>query len=365
MKPKHLLFLLLGWVWILPEASLSADERHLNEGEVLVDIRYPTRTVRMILVGLEEGELTLRTVAADRGERAYLSVRELARQGTVIQFAENADYQRALRLARRGDHAEARSLYRRSVTPMLRYLRMGEVAGNLITIVDAWIETAIALEEWNEAIDLIDRIDLRIAPRQTFGRVISLAQTLFEKELWSTLRNLEGKILRIENPNAMQRTELLRLGHFWRENQLYAEASRLYERVTGFEGDASREAHLWRLYASLFMEGADPASVEESFEARPAHRQFSLELLIQAKMATLREDSDGAMRLAAEAFAYSGPEETHHPEIMTILGHLYLGREEEAIAAQIFRQGQLLYPDTVWEKRFNQSFQTVLPESPL
>lgn len=365
MKPNSvfspILFLgLFLWVPLL----LAADEG-LAEGELLVDIRYPTQTVRMILVGMKDGELILRTAGVDRGERAYLNIRELERQGTTLDFVQSEDYLRALRQARRGDYATARTLFRRSLSPSLRYLQLGSITASLILQVDPWIETVIELENWSEAIDLIDRIDLRIAPRQTFNRVISLAQTLYEVDMWTDLRSLEQRILRIEQPNPMQRAVLLRLGHFWRENRLYPEAARIYARVTGFEGDDSREAYLWALFTSLFKKEIDHDLMDEDFETRPAHRHFPLELLIQSKLAILEEDFFSAMRHAAEAFAYSGPEETYHPEILNLLGELYLQSGEITIASQIFRQGQLLYPETIWEKRFSQSLQSVLPESSL
>lgn len=328
-------------------------------GQIRVELQYPTKVTEMILVGVEEGELVFRPPGDDFGGRAYLSIAELERQRAVVNALYPPAFGDALRDLGSGRSEAALPALSSIADPLVGYLALGSVAGNIVPAVDAWLEALVETGRWEEAVALAARIPLAKVPGSLFARIIDLEMMLGEEGLDQPAGRLRSAILAESGWPENHREEILRLADSERVGGRWAEAVDLYGAVEAEGGRLALKASLWGRYCTLEAADAvpEPVFLENIPVLFPGDSFFPLARLVRSRALERTGRFAEAMRSAAEGITFASVDEAWFPPLLLAVGRLYLETGDGAAADSAFRQTVFLFPDTPWSGRASDSLE--------
>lgn len=345
MKTRRIAFLCLALLAIRPAAA--------DPGQIPVELRYPTKVTEMVLVGIEGGELVFRPPGVDEGGRAYLSIRELERRRAVVNALYPPAFAEALRELETGDAEAALPKLERIARPVVPYLELGPVAGNLVPAVDAWLEALVETGRLEEAAALAGSIPLAEVPVSLFARVVDLGIRLAEAGKAVLADGLRREFLSVNIWPRAHQEELMRLAGLDRREDRWAEAAELYRLVESQAGALSPAARLWGAYCRI---EADPDPPAEGFLATlpaPAEQDpsFPLAQLVRARALERLDRPGEAMRAAASGVTAAPVDREWFPPLLLLAARLYETHGDRAAAESAYRQTVFLFPDSAWSGR--------------
>jgi|GEM_PF-523959 len=342
--------------------SLVTAVSHLGgrePGQIRVELQYPTKVTEMVLVGSEGDDLVFRPPGQDVGGRAYLSITDLKRQRAVVNALYPSSYGEALRDLGGGRPEVALPTLESIADPLVGYLTLGSVAGNIVPAVDAWMEALIDTGRFEEAVALANRIPLATVPVSLFTRIINLEIRLEEEDLDGLAGQLRTAILEERGWPESHLEEVLRLAAWQRMYRRWAEAAALY-RLVEVEGQRlSLKASLWAEYC--FLEAGEDLPNLTFLTEIPAlvssDSFFPLAQLVRSRTQEKSGLFSEAMRSAAEGITFASVDEESFPPLLLAVARLYLESGDWVAADSAFRQTLFLFPDSPWGDRASTSLE--------
>lgn len=343
--PMHILPLsLICWLVgsLLPICAIAA--------EFPVRLQYPTRTVDIILTGLEGGSIVFRPVERDTGGRAFLAIPDLLREDVAVEFIFPKAFNDAINEVGQGRAAQALPTVGQYVEPLTEYLAMSQLRGNMVPVVITYLDALTAAAEWQKATSLVLQIPLAEAPPVALDRAGELALALDSAGEAALAERLQRYLFSLRELDLPKLQRLMALANEWRRRGNYLRAFELYRKVQGIESPLRVEARLWVAYSSFYLghEVIPEVFLEVLPDMEVDSDGYSLRELIKARMRIREGDFPAAMRAAAMARVYADPTDSFYAELLHIVATLYteLGVTEAAHTAH--QELILLFPNTTW-----------------
>ncbi|GHB99919.1 tetratricopeptide repeat protein [Cerasicoccus arenae] len=322
----------------------------MGTSELRVQLQYPTQVNDFILTEVENGSLVLRPVGRDVGSRVYLELEDLKRARVVLNFLFPKEYYDAIEQMELRNASRALPALRRHSSPLLDYLALSSLPGNLQPAVISYIDVLSATGEWKDAVDVAMRIPIPDSSPQALRRIGKLAFELQENGEAAELDRLQNYITSYETLPREQLEVLMDLGDQWRESGEYLKAYKLYRIIQSNEGPDQIQARLWVAYCSFYLghKIVPRVFLDTLPDMETSDPGYSLWELIQARIRIENGDFTNAMRMVAEGKMYSSAADPWYPELLHTLAILYgeLGLTEASVSAH--REVSTLFPNSKW-----------------
>ncbi len=345
-------------VWLLLWVSA------LQAAELNVRLQYPMQANDVILTGVENNEMVMRPKGRDSGGRAYLNIDELLVQRATLLFLFPQAYYTAVEQMEQGKPTAALPAIQKAAQPLLDYMPLAVLPGNLTPTVLSYLDVLRATQRWDEAVQVATRIPLNVAPASTLRYVGDLTLDLHEANQTKALDRLHAHIVQTRGMSEERLSLAMNLADQWRERGEYLRAFELYQKVQITEGPQQTLARLWVAYCSFYLghEVVPEVFLEVLPDMDVNTDGYSLRELIKARLRIREESFDAAMRSAAEGKTYSNAVDPWYPELLYTVALLYeqRGMQEAALAA--YREVSILFSDSPWAAESIKALENLTPD---
>ncbi len=306
-----------------------------------------------------------------------LLLAQLSRGGTQASLPANPPLAEALRLVdvaffgsatdalNIGDWNRAIEVMRPEVYPMIKFVQIPEEFGQLHASIRTLLTTLIQAKIFDEAIDLMKRIDLsKVSPAYSVVS-LNLSRGLVQADRFQDAADMATRVP-ITGDYSVLLPEILLLARDFQASGALAPARQLYGAVmSNATGSIREEAQLLSWYGDSVNASADEMKAKIEGVARPAPgtRLFSLRLLLEASIAFEMGDRLGALDLASLAFVDAENTFPWIPDLLLLLGRAYRSQGSLTGAGNVWDELIQLYPDTPQAKLALQEKQAMLSES--
>jgi len=273
-------------------------------------------------------------------------------EGLRLRLEYPEAYNAARRAVAEGEFEDAIESLRPVFYPLFKYMDLDEEKTNFHPVMELYLDALISAEQYDEAFELIDRVDLGEMPGIIVSKAFSLAEALSDA-------GQSDKAIELVNdlPLSAEREEFLpRIMDFaaeLRENGELDRALQLYQRVQQIPGVAVRlEAVLWSAYGNILRGRTATAEIfiDEVGEVSRDNRIFSLKKLVEGLIYLERDEPDyiRAMQQISQGVIYSDIRYNWMPELLYTAGKCYENLERPQVAREVYGQVTLFYPDSQW-----------------
>lgn len=336
----------------------------LRAAEVNVQVKYPSQSNDLILTGILDDAIVLRPKGRDNGGRAYLSISELERQRVVLNFLFSQAYYTAVEDLEKGQFASALPVIEQAATPLMDYLSLSVLPGNLLPTVLSYLDALRGVKRWDAAVTVATRIPLAIAPPLALDYVGELALDLHAAGEIAALERVHAHIINTRELSVDRLEITMDLADQWRERGEFLRAFQLYRKIQIIEGPQQILARLWVAYCSFYL-GHD--LVPEVFlevlpEMEAGGNGFSLRELIKARLRLREEAYDAALRSAAEGKIYANATDPWYPELLYTVGRLYQQRGMNDAARAAYREVTILFAESPWATESSKALESLNPD---
>jgi len=359
-----LLSLAAGYLLPAPALAQSVPEYLARYGDTPVPVIDESggRSTQLFLVGRRGDTILFRQSRQGSG-----TLEMPADTGNLrLRLEYPAAVNQAEQAVEQGDYERATQLLRPLVYPLLPFMDLSPEKINFHPILELHLRALIEGEFFEEAADLMDRLELGRMPGIIVAQAFELAEALSNAG-----ESREALELMNEIPLSAEREEFLPMvldfAAKLRENDQLDEAMVLYQRLQQIPGvPMRREAVLWSAYGNVQSGRTASARIfiEEVGAIERDERIFSLKKLIEGLIHLEREEPEytEAMQEISQGVIYSDIRYDWMPELLYTTGICYEALGRPQVARQVYGQVTLFYPQTRWAEKCREAI-AKLPEA--
>ena len=314
--------------------------------KLTIDWLINSKKSKINLVGIENNQL-LFNVPGQPGE-ASMPLDSLSE----IYFADppNSEYETSIGLigneAFNLQHLEA---IRRKAYPRLRFVEIPRANSAFADTVRNLLDGLIQVGRYNEAIFVLEQLDVGKLGPDFEKEAIRLALILSNSEQQNAALKVIQRVP-IERVDVSNLDFIIELAHALREQENYKTAQSIYKQIAANPENFSEEAKYWTYYCSL-KQGQHIEDHTFAFNIatiKAGEETFPLQQLVLGNYYIQREQIKEAMRAISQGIAFARPTETWTPELMYRSGQIYKRYEMPEIAQSVFKETILFFPTTKW-----------------
>jgi len=251
-------------------------------------------------------------------------------------------------------------LIRQRNYPMVRFLPIPRENSIFHEAVKKLFEALIQLEDYEEAVQLLQNLDINNLDPDYEALAIELSADLAEAENYALASQaLQG--IPIESINLENLNIALETAGIIRDNENYEDAKALYDRLAKNLEVPNQEPEFWSdycgIYLGLFEE--DHLFRQKVERTTPGESLFSLQQLILGTYYLQRKQYPRAMKTISEGVAYARPIDSWTAELMYRSGVAYEAMDEKRTAAAVYDETAKFFPNSSWASLAREAYQRI------
>lgn len=246
--------------------------------------------------------------------------------------------------------------------PMVRFLPIPPENCSFHESVKRLFEALILAKSYEEALLLLQNIDLKQLDPEFEDLAIRLSSDLADAEIYD-LASAALLEIPIETINLGNLNAALKTAGIIRDHGNYESAKALYDRLTSNPENQDREAVFWSFYCGNFlgMFQDDHHFRQQVEQLKPGEPLFSLQQLILGTYYLEREQWPLAIKTISEGVAYARPTDSWIAELMYRSGMAYEAIEEKEIAAAVYDETAKFFSSSKWAQLAREAYQRLQP----
>jgi len=267
------------------------------------------------------------------------------------------------RMIRRGSFTPALDLLRPKAYPLIKFHQVPESFAQLHMPILSLIDTLIKAKEYNEAYDLLNRIQLDKVGIKYSQSAISLMRAYLRDGDSDKVAEMT-KIIPVEGQYTVNIRPIVDAADALRAAGKYEAVIPLYRQIeTVVPDEVKKNVQMWLAYCLVLADRVDEASpmIEALEEPKPNERLFSLYKLLQGSRAHRSENYGQALDLLTRGFVRAQTSYDWVPEMLYLIGDCYARSEDKLAARNVWTEIAILYPESPWAKSAESSL-AQLPE---
>ena len=327
--------------------------RSACSAEIPVIIKYPNQSSKIILTSFEGNNLVFRPMGSDDGGRIFIKIEELISQHAQLNFLFPEDFYEAVEQFESGEVIRSISIIGKYADPLVPYLDLSNIPGNMIPSILVYLEALKKAEYWEKVIDLATQIPLSSAPPEAMDYVGKLALLLYDSDRSNDFDRLYFHILDQQDLALSHLRSLMYLAKELRIRDDYLKAFHLYRKIQINDGSLEVLARLWVSYCSFYL-GHDivPEIFLEELEKLDVSEQgYALGELIKARLCIRDGDFHTAMRFAAKGRIHAKATDVYYPELLYVVASLYNELGYTKASKSTLSELRLLFPENRWSHK--------------
>ncbi|MFP4069584.1 MAG: tetratricopeptide repeat protein [Opitutales bacterium] len=247
--------------------------------------------------------------------------------------------------------------------PLIKFTPVPESFSQLHDTVQMLIDTLVNAGEYEEAEDILDRIQLDESPIRYSRSALRLLNAYLADEQFENAAEL-ARSLPVQGDYAANIRPILDAADALRGADRYAAVIPLYRAIQDVvSGDARQNIRMWLAYSLVLdgqMDEARPM-IDELEEPGVKDPLFSLYKLLHGSLA-YREDQFGeALDILTRGFVRAQTSYQWVPEMLFLIGDCYARSDDLVAARNVWTEIAILYPESPWAARAEDSLDE-LPE---
>jgi thioredoxin-like negative regulator of GroEL len=267
------------------------------------------------------------------------------------------------RMISRGNFTPALDRLRPKAYPLIKFHQVPESFTQLHSPIRSLIETLIKVKEYNEAHDLLDRIQLdKVGIKYSQIAIALMGAYLKDGESDKAAKMTE--IIPVSGQYSVNIRPIVDAADALRAAGKYEAVIPLYRQIeTVVSEDVKKNVQMWLAYCLVLADRVDEATpmIEALEEPEPNERLFSLYKLLQGSRAHRGENYGQALDLLTRGFVRAQTSYDWVPEMLYLIGDCYARSEDKLAARNVWTEIAILYPESPWAKSAESSL-AQLPE---
>ena len=268
------------------------------------------------------------------------------------------------RMISRGNFTPALDRLRPKAYPLIKFHQVPESFTQLHSPIRSLIETLIKVKEYNEAHDLLDRIQLdKVGIKYSQIAIALMGAYLKDGESDKAAKMTE--IIPVAGQYSVNIRPIVDAADALRAAGKYEAVIPLYRQIeTVVSEDVKKNVQMWLAYCLVLADRLDEATpmIEALEEPRPNERLFSRYKLLHGSRAHRGENYGQAVDLLTRGFVRAQTSYDWVPEMLYLIGDCYARSEDKLAARNVWTEIAILYPESPWAKSAESSL-AQLPES--
>ena len=265
---------------------------------------------------------------------------------------DNSKMPEIKRRIRSGKHTAALDLLRPKAYPLIKFHQVPETFTQLHVPIRLLIDTLISAKEYNEAYDLLNRVQLDKVGIKYSKSAIALMNTYLREGDTDKVAEMT-KILPLEGQYAVNIRPIVDAADALRAAGKYEAVIPLYRRIeTVVPDDVKKNMQMWLAYSLVLADRVDEATpmIDALEEPAPNERLFSLYKLLQGSRAHRGENYGQALDVLTRGFVRAQTSYVWVPEMLYLIGDCYARSEDKLAARNVWTEIAILYPESPWAK---------------
>jgi thioredoxin-like negative regulator of GroEL len=268
------------------------------------------------------------------------------------------------RMISRGNFTPALDRLRPKAYPLIKFHQVPESFTQLHSPIRSLIETLIKVKEYNEAHDLLDRIQLdKVGIKYSQIAIALMGAYLKDGESDKAAKMTE--IIPVSGQYSVNIRPIVDAADALRAAGKYEAVIPLYRQIeTVVSENVKKNVQMWLAYCLVLADRVDEATpmIEALEEPEPNERLFSLYKLLHGSRAHRGENYGQALDLLTRGFVRAQTSYDWVPEMLYLIGDCYARSEDKLAARNVWTEIAILYPESPWAKSAESSL-AQLPES--
>ncbi|WPJ95453.1 tetratricopeptide repeat protein [Coraliomargarita algicola] len=254
------------------------------------------------------------------------------------------------RMINSGNFTGALTLLRPKAYPLIKFHAVPESFTQLHVPVRTLIDTLIQAKEFNEAYDLLNRIELDKVGLKYSESAIALMNAYLAEGDFDAAANMT-KIIPVDGQYAVNIRPIVDAADALRAAGKYEAVIPLYRQIeTVVPDDVKKNVQMWLAYSLVLADRVDEATpmIDALEEPEPNERLFSLYKLLQGSRAHSSGDYGRALDLLTRGFVRAQTSYVWVPEMLYLIGDCYARSEDNLAARNVWTEIVILYPESPW-----------------
>lgn len=268
------------------------------------------------------------------------------------------------RMISRGNFTPALDRLRPKAYPLIKFHQVPESFTQMHSPIRSLIETLIKVKEYNEAHDLLDRIQLdKVGIKYSQIAIALMGAYLKDGESDKAAKMTE--IIPVSGQYSVNIRPIVDAADALRAAGKYEAVIPLYRQIeTVVSENVKKNVQMWLAYCLVLADRVDEATpmIEALEEPEPNERLFSLYKLLHGSRAHRGENYGQALDLLTRGFVRAQTSYDWVPEMLYLIGDCYARSEDKLAARNVWTEIAILYPESPWAKSAESSL-AQLPES--
>ena len=265
---------------------------------------------------------------------------------------DNSKMPEIKRRIRRAKYTAALDLLRPKAYPLIKFHQVPESFTQLHVPIRLLIDTLISAKEYNEAYDLLNRVQLDKVGIKYSQSAIALMNTYLREGDTDKVAKMT-KIIPVEGQYAVNIRPIVDAADALRAAGKYEAVIPLYRQIeTVVPDDVKKNVQMWLAYSLVLADRVDEATpmIDALEEPAPNERLFSLYKLLQGSRAHRAENYGQALDVLTRGFVRAQTSYTWVPEMLYLIGDCYARSEDKLAARNVWTEIAILYPESPWAK---------------
>ena len=256
------------------------------------------------------------------------------------------------RMISRGNFTTALDLLRPKAYPLIKFHQVPESFTQLHSPILSLIDTLIKAKEYNEAHDLLNRVQLdKVGIKYSQSAIALMGAYLKNGDSDKAAKMTE--IIPVAGQYAVNIRPIVDAADALRAAGKYEAVIPLYRQIeTVVPDEVKKNVQMWLAYCLVLADRVDEASpmIEALEEPKPSERLFSLYKLLQGSRAHRGENYGQALDLLTRGFVRAQTSYDWVPEMLYLIGDCYARSEDKLAARNVWTEIAILYPESPWAK---------------
>lgn len=265
---------------------------------------------------------------------------------------DNSKMPEIKRRIRRAKYTAALDLLRPKAYPLIKFHQVPESFTQLHVPIRLLIDTLISAKEYNEAYDLLNRVQLDKVGIKYSQSAIALMNTYLREGDTHKVAKMT-KIIPVEGQYAVNIRPIVDAADALRAAGKYEAVIPLYRQIeTVVPDDVKKNVQMWLAYSLVLADRVDEATpmIDALEEPAPNERLFSLYKLLQGSRAHRGENYGQALDVLTRGFVRAQTSYVWVPEMLYLIGDCYARSEDKLAARNVWTEIAILYPESPWAK---------------
>lgn len=260
---------------------------------------------------------------------------------------------KAKRQAQMENFAGAVEILRPEIYPLIKFHEIPESFLTMHTAIRDYLDLLISAEAYDEAYDLLGRINLAKVDPKYSNIAVKLMNTYIGLKDFKKVTAL-AQSMPVEGKHATNIRPVLNATDALRGAGEYEAVIPMYRKMlSAVSPDQKRNVNMWLAYSLVLADRLDEAApiISATPEPAPGDELFSLYKLLQGSRAYREKKYSVALDTLTRGFVRAQTSYSWVPETLFLIGDCYAFQGDKVAAKNVWTEITILYPSSPWAER--------------